>query len=92
MEQHFRWYQSWQYSLSYDCSGTSGDAADTSAIVSVETEVTLSSSEVHAWLDSDHNMGEDLTNAEMVQLVQAPGPTLGESSDDDPEGPKQLFE
>ena len=42
--------------------GTSGDADDASSILSVGTELNLSSSEVHEWLDTDHNLGEELTD------------------------------
>ena len=43
-----------------DSPGTSGDADDASSILSVETELNLSSSEMHEWLDTDHNLGEEL--------------------------------
>ena len=55
--------------------------------MSVGTELNLSSSEVHEWLDTDHNLGEELTDEEIVQLVQAPESNHGESSDEESEEP-----
>ena len=70
-----------------DSPRTSGDADDTSSILSVGTELNLSSSEVHEWLDTDHNVREELTDEEIVQLVQAPESNHGESSDEESEEP-----
>ena len=67
--------------IATDSPGTSGDADDASSILSLGTELNLSSSEVHEWLDTDHNLGEELTDEEIVQLVQAPESNHGESSD-----------
>ena len=58
--------------IATDSPGTSGDADDASSILSVGIELNLSSSEVHEWLDTDHNLSEELTDEEIVQLVQAP--------------------
>ena len=73
--------------INTDSSGTSGDADDASSILSVGTELNLSSSEVHGWLDTDHNLGEELTDEEIVQLVQAPESNHGKSSDEESEEP-----
>ena len=73
--------------IATDSPGTSGDADDASSILIVGTELNLSSSDVYEWLDTDHNLGEDLTDEEIVQLVQAPESNHGESSDEESEEP-----
>ena len=83
MEQAFSWYRSKQS----DSPGTSGDADDASSILSVGTKLNLSSNEVHEWWDTDHNLGEELTDEEIVQLFRAPESNHGESSDEESEEP-----